>query len=118
MLAMGVHPAVVSATSSAMILFTSFASVTSFFIFGLILPDFAVVAFSIGFCSTLIGQLMMRHVRRARSASGREFERNSFTAFAIGGVVLVSALAMTLEYVFSIVEQPDEQTALCDGLRF
>ena len=79
MLAMGVHPGVVAATSSAMILFTSFASVTAFWIFGLILPDFAVVGFAVGFLSSMTGQLLHRQARQARSASGRNFERNSYT---------------------------------------
>jgi hypothetical protein len=97
MLAMGVHPAVVSATSSAMILFTSFAATTSFFVFGLLLFDFAVVGFVVGFIAASLGQILMRQARQARSASGRDFERNSYTAFAIGGVILVSALLMTIE---------------------
>ena len=143
MLAMGVHPAVVSATSSAMILFTSLAATTSFFVFGLLLFDFAMVGFVVGFIAASLGQILMRQARQARSASGRDFERNSYTAFAIGGVILVSALLMTIEvrrtvvcagdtvslfnslshvpffqYVFSIVEQPDDQGGLCDGLRF
>jgi uncharacterized membrane protein YfcA len=41
MLAMGVHPAVVSATSSAMILFTNFASSTIYLVYQLMLVDFA-----------------------------------------------------------------------------
>jgi hypothetical protein len=97
MLAMGVHPGVVSATSSAMILFTSFASTTSFFVFGLILPDFALVGFCIGFVASFIGNNLMRQARQARSATGRNFERNSYIAFAIGGVVLISALLMTIQ---------------------
>jgi hypothetical protein len=97
MLAMGVHPAVVSATSSAMILFTSFAATTSFFVFGLLLFDFAIVGFVVGFIAASLGQILMRQARQARSASGRDFERNSYTAFAIGGVILVSALLMTIE---------------------
>jgi multisubunit Na+/H+ antiporter MnhE subunit len=94
---MGVHPSVVSATSSAMILFTSFASTTSFFVFGLILWDFAIVGFLVGFIAAFIGALLMRQARQAKSASGRDFERNSYTAFAIGGVILISALLMTIE---------------------
>jgi hypothetical protein len=97
MLAMGVHPGVVSATSSTMILFTTFASSVSFFVFGLVLHDFAVVGFVVGVCAASVGQILMRHARQARSASGRDFERNSFTAFAIGGVILISALLMTIE---------------------
>jgi hypothetical protein len=117
---MGVHPAVVAATSSAMIFFTSSAAVTTFFVFRLILLDFAAVAFVVGFFASLTGSIIMSEVRQARSASGRNFERNSFTAFAIGGVVLVSALLMTIEYVFLIVEQPEDidNGGLCEGLRF
>jgi uncharacterized membrane protein YfcA len=119
-LTMGVHPAVVAATSSAMIFFTTSASVTTFFVFKQILFDFAAVAFVVGFCASGTGSLIMSEVRQARSASGRRFERNSFTAFAIGGVVLVSALLMTVEYVFLIVEQPEDidNGGLCQGLRF
>lgn len=97
MFAMGVHPAVVAATSSAMILFTSLASTTSFFVFGLILPDFAIMGFVVGFVSAFLGASLMRQARQARSASGRDFERNSFTAFALGAVILISALLMTIE---------------------
>ena len=97
MLAMGVHPAVVCATSSAMNLFNSVAASTSFFVFGLVLLDFAVVGFAVGFFAAGLGIILMRQARQARSASGRDFERNSFTAFAIGGVILVSALLMSLE---------------------
>lgn len=97
MLAMGAHPGVVSATSSAMIVFTTFASTTSFSIFGLVLPDFAMAGFIVGFSSSYIGNKLMRQARQARSATGRNFERNSYTAFAIGGVVLVSALLMTIQ---------------------
>ena len=119
MLTMGVHPSIASATSSAMILFTSFASITSYTVFELVLWDFALVGFFIGFFSAFTGQLIMRNMRQARSASGKDFERNSYTAFAIGGVVLLSALLMTLQYVFYIVEQEEDDDAggLCDGLR-
>ena len=63
----------------------------------------------------------MRRVRQARSASGRRFERNSYIAFVIGGVVLVSALLMTIEYVLAIIEQePNDETGggLCDRSEF
>jgi multisubunit Na+/H+ antiporter MnhE subunit len=103
-----------------MILFTSLASVSTYFVFGLIVADFAMAGFVIGFISSTLGQILMRRVRQAKSASGRKFERNSYLAFVIGGVVLVSALLMTIQYVFMIVDQPDEDTfgGLCDGLRF
>jgi len=119
MMTMGVHPAVVSATSSAMILFTSLASSSSYLVFGLILKDFAITGFFIGLVAAVLGQSIMRQARRAKSANGRVFERNSFLAFAIGGVVLISALLMTIRYVLKTIQEPDEDDGgLCDGLRF
>jgi uncharacterized membrane protein YfcA len=119
MLAMGVHPSVVSATSSVMILFTSLASTSSYLVFGLVLKDFAIAGFCIGFTAAVTGQSVMKQARQATSASGRHFERNSFLAFAIGGVVLLSALLMTIQYVFKTIQEPDEEDGgLCDGLRF
>jgi H+/Cl- antiporter ClcA len=105
--------------SSAMILFTSSAATSIYSIFGLMLPDFAVFGFVLGFFSSLLGQTIMKWARQAQSASGRRFERNSYIAFVIGGVVLTSALLMTIQYVFSIVEKPDEDIGgVCVGLRF
>jgi uncharacterized membrane protein YfcA len=118
MLAMGVHPSVVSATSSAMILFTSFSSCTSYVVFGLLLEDYAVAGFTVGFFAAMLGQKLMKQARQAKSASGRDFERNSYIAFVIGGVVLVSAVLMTIQYVFMIVDEPDPDGGLCDGLQF
>jgi uncharacterized membrane protein YfcA len=118
MLAMGVHPSVVSATSSAMILFTSFSSCTSYVVFGLLLEDYAAAGFTVGFFAAMLGQRLMKQARQAKSASGRDFERNSYIAFVIGGVVLVSAVLMTIQYVFMIVDEPDPDGGLCDGLQF
>jgi len=102
-----------------MILFTSFASTTSFAVFGLLLPDFGLVGFCIGFFAAILGQTIMRQARQATSASGRNFERNSYIAFVIGGIVLISALLMTIQYVLLIVQAPDQfDSGLCDGLRF
>lgn len=104
---------------SAMILFTSFASTSTYYVFGLILKDFAIMGFCVGFFSSLLGQLLMAQARQARSASGRHFERNSYIAFVIGGVVLVSALLMTLQYVFRIVERPDDDFRhVCESVKF
>lgn len=119
MLAMGVHPAVVSATSSAMILFTSFASASSYLVFGLILYDYAIVCFVVGFFASLFGNKVMRQARQAKSANGRNFERNSYIAFCIGGVILVSALLMTIDYVFRVYafDDMDYPEGLCEGYR-
>merc|ERR1712216_277325 len=52
MLAMGVHPAVASATSACMILFTSFTATTTFSVYGLMVTDYAIVGAILGFCAT------------------------------------------------------------------
>jgi hypothetical protein len=54
MLTMGAYPGVVSVTSSAMMVCTTFASATSFSMFGLVLPDFAITGFIVGFSSSYI----------------------------------------------------------------
>jgi len=105
LLAMGIHPAVATATSSCMTLFTSASATTAFVIYGLVMPDFAIVCGIIGFCAALFGQMLMA---RARSAPGGNFERNSLIAFAIGGVILLSAFLMTILYVLMMVSFDDD----------
>lgn len=119
LLTMGVHPMVASATSSCMILFTSIASVVSYSIFGLILWDYAAVCLAVGFFPTLIGMSLMQRVRKTTSHyRGHNFERNSIITFAIGGVILLSALMMTVLYIFSIVTfDEDDQLGICEGYK-
>ena len=97
MLAMGVHPAVSSASSACMILFTSFTATTSFIVFGLLVPDYAKVCFMTGFVATLFGQLGLSYLMKRA-------QRNSYIAFSIGGVVLLSAILMTIQSVLSLAE--------------
>ena len=97
MLAMNVHPAVSSASSACMILFTSFTATTSFVVFGLLVEDYAVVCLVIGFTATLAGQLGLAYL-------AKKAQRNSYIAFSIGGVVLLSAFLMTVQSLLSIAE--------------
>lgn len=103
MLAMGVHPSVSSASSACMILFTSFTATTSFMVFGLVIPDYAPVCFAIGFVATLFGQVGLYYLMK-------KFNRNSFIAFSIGGVVLLSAILMTVQSLISIAEGTHHHT--------
>lgn len=118
LLHLGTHPAVASSTSSAMVMMTSLVSSSTYYVFGLILVDFAAVGFFCGFISSYIGQKLMVRARKARSASGRMFERNSYIAFVIGGVVLVSAILMTIQYTLSIVEGGEEDFGRICDVRF
>ena len=99
MLAMGVHPKVSSASSACMILFTSFTATTSFVVFGLLIPDYAMICFTIGFLATLVGQIGLFYLMK-------KFQRNSYIAFSIGFVVLLSAFLMTIQSLYSMAEEP------------
>ena len=99
MLAMGVHPKVSSASSACMILFTSFTATTSFVVFGLLIPDYAMICFTIGFLATLVGQIGLFYLMK-------KFQRNSYIAFSIGFVVLLSAFLMTIQSLYSMTEEP------------
>jgi uncharacterized membrane protein YfcA len=97
MLAMGVHPAVASASSACMILFTSFTATTSFFVFGLLDPQYAPVCFGVGFIATYFGQIGLSILMKRAG-------RNSYIAFSIGGVVLLSAILMSIQSMLSLAE--------------
>uniref|UniRef100_A0A7S1UW20 Uncharacterized protein n=1 Tax=Grammatophora oceanica TaxID=210454 RepID=A0A7S1UW20_9STRA len=97
MLAMGVHPAVSSASSACMILFTSFTATTSFIVFGLLLFDYGLICLAIGFVATLFGQMGLGYLMK-------KSKRNSYIAFSIGGVVLLSAFLMTIQSLISMAE--------------
>ena len=119
MLAMGVHPAVCTATSSTMVFFTACLSASSFAVFNLILWDYALVCFWIGFIGSLIGQGIMT---KARQTSSGNFERNSFIAYCTGCVIMLCALLMTLQYVLQLVgiiqyNSYSDEGGLCEGYR-
>jgi len=97
MLAMGVHPKVSSASSACMIFFTSFTATTSFIVFGLLVPDYAFVCLFIGFTATFVGQIVLFYLMN-------KYQRNSYIAFSIGGVVLLSACLMTIQSMVSLAE--------------
>ncbi len=70
MLEMGVNPQVASASSACMILFTSFTATTSFYIFDLLVYDYAGWLFLIGFCFTSIGQVGKERARKEKRKKG------------------------------------------------
>lgn len=103
MLAMGIHPAVASATSACMILFTSLTATTTFAVYGMLVKDYAIVCVLLGLISTAFGQkVMSRMVKKTK--------RNSYIAFSIGAAVLLSALLMTLESILHMMsDKADEE---------
>jgi uncharacterized membrane protein YfcA len=95
MLAIGVHPAVASATTASMILFTSFTATTSYVVFGLLVPDYAALCLVVGFFSTFAGQMCLMYMMK-------KSQRNSYIGFSIGVVVLLSAVFMTIQSLLSM----------------
>lgn len=98
MLALGVHPAVASATSACMILFTATTSTISYAVFGLLNYNYSVASFVVGFLSTLAGQTIMGQIM------SRYSHRHSYIAYSIGLVVALSAIAMGLESLMSLTK--------------
>lgn len=97
MLQMGVHPAVAAASTATMILFTCFTATTSFVVFGLLQWDYAFVCTIVGFITTLIGQYGLSYLMK-------KYQRNSYIAFSVGFVVLISAFLMTIQSLISMAE--------------
>ena len=119
MLAMGVHPAICIATSSTMVFFTTLLTSSSFAVFNLIMWDYAVVCFVLGFIGSLIGMGIIQRARQTPTGAAN-FERNSFIAYCTGSVIMLCALLMTLQYVIQIVRNGDSSYAeggLCEGYR-
>jgi uncharacterized membrane protein YfcA len=111
MLAMGIHPAVASATSAAMILFTSFTATTTFCVYGLLVRDYAIACVILGFVATYIGQSIMANIL-ARS------NRNSYIVFSIGFVVLFSTILMAVESVINMSSNSagaTKSSGICDS---
>merc|ERR1719223_2230517 len=110
MLAMGVHPKVSSASSACMILFTSFTATTSFVVFGLLDMEYAAICLALGFVATLAGQIGLFYLME-------KFQRNSYIAFSIGGIVLLSAFLMTIQSLLSMADSggPRPPSGLCTG---
>ena len=108
MLAMGVHPKVSSATNAVMILFTSFPVTTSFIVFGLLDMEYAGVCLVLGFFATLVGQWGLFFLMQ-------KYQRNSFIAFSIGGIVLLSAFLMTIQSLLAMADSggPKPPAGLC-----
>ena len=95
LLAMNVHPEVNAASSGVMILFTALTAATSFAVFGLLLKDYAIVCLIVGFISTYVGHTTVKHYMK-------KTKRNSYVAFSIGLVILVSALLLCIQIIVTL----------------
>ena len=110
MISMGIHPSVASATSAVMILFTSFTATTSFAVYGLygLQHNYAILCVTLGFFATWMGQLIMERLVET-------YERQSYIIFAIGTVVAISCILMTVESFLSLTQNGGEQAQYRKG---
>lgn len=79
-----------------MVLFTTATAAVSSAIFGLLVYDYAVGCFVVGFVSTLLGHTLMNLVLEKAG------QRNSYIAYTLGIAVGLSAVAMTIESAMAI----------------
>lgn len=84
-----------SATSSTMILFTSFTATTSYMVYGALNYQYAAVCVLVGFFCTVLGQVLMQAILA-------KYNRNSYIAYSIALVVGISAVAMSVESIISL----------------
>lgn len=111
MLEMGLLPAVSSATSSFMILFTSGIAATNYAILGSLDMYYAPALFVTGLVSTLLGQWGL-------SSLIKQFKKQSIIVLAISVVVGISAVAMGVVGVMTTMNeiehgQPQGFHSLC-----
>lgn len=96
MIAMEVDPRVSRASLAPMIFMTAFTATASFVVFGLLIPDYGIVCLILGYVDTVVAQFLLYFVMH-------KFKRNSFIVFAIGIVILLSTILMTISGVEGIM---------------
>jgi len=101
MLEMGVHPAVASATSACMILYTSFTATSSFIAFGMVKYDYAIFLFFVGLVATAAGQLGVNYLIK-------KYKRQSLIILSIGSVVSLSTVMMGGQSLYHIAYGDEE----------
>eukprot|EP00741_Cyanophora_paradoxa_P009872 tig00001669_g9562.t1 len=99
MLDLGLHPQVVMATSSYMILFTSVSSTTAFSVFGMLRWDYAIWFCSCGLAGALVSHWVVdRLLKRYRGYV------QSIEIFILSAVIAVSAILLVITTTVTVVE--------------
>lgn len=98
MLEMGVNPSVASASSAAMILFTSAAASVSFMVFGLLHQTYAEMFFILGFACTAVSQIMV-------TTWVQGYGRQSPVVLSIGAVILLSSALVAVNTALAAISE-------------
>lgn len=94
--------------SSLLLQWFRFTATSSFVVFGLLIHDYAVVCLCVGFTATYCEKIVLYYLTR-------KYERKAYIAFSIGGVVLLSALLMTVQSLVSMAEGGGKLPAMICG---
>jgi len=89
MIEMGIHPLVVASTSTVMIFFTAVTAASSYFVYGVLQWDYALVLFVLGIVSNIIGHTVVSSIIAL-------YKSSSIITILLGLLIGVSALLMTL----------------------
>jgi hypothetical protein len=96
MVELGFVPDVAAATGATMLLFTSITSTVMYVLFDLLNYEYAAPLVVIGFCCTVVGQLVFNRVMHY-------YKRDSLIVFVIAFIVFASAILMGIEGVYVFV---------------
>jgi uncharacterized membrane protein YfcA len=112
MLELGMVPIVAAATSSYMILFTSFSTSFQYVVLGR-MPEFAWWFFLIGLVSAVLGHKGVGYMLR-------RYRKQSYVSFLIAAAIVVSVFAMVSLEIKQLVEDINEGRSmgfhpLCGG---
>ena len=94
------------------LLFTSFPVTMLFIVFGLLDMEYAGMCLNLGFAAMLVRQWGLFFMMQ-------KYQWNLYTAFSIGGIVLLSALLMTVQSLLAMSDSggPKPPAGLCAAHR-
>ena len=100
MLALHIYPEVVPATTSCLVVFTSSLASILYLISGLLIVDYAILAFFIGLFGSGVGIII---VKRAIDKTNRA----SIVVILFSIIIVLSAISITTYGVISVVDEED-----------
>lgn len=104
MIELGMVPSVAAATSSFMIVFTSFSTSFQYVVLGR-MPEFAWWYFLLGLVSAVLGHKGVGYMLR-------RYRKQSYVSFLIAGAIVVSVVAMAALEILQVKEDVDEGASM------
>ncbi|GAM21323.1 hypothetical protein SAMD00019534_044980 [Acytostelium subglobosum LB1] len=101
LLAMGLSPDIVAATSSFMILFTSASSAFQYILLGKLALDYGLVYYLIGFAACFVGTQTLIWVVK-------KYKRRSYIVFLISCIIVISTILLVITEVIDMEKYPNQ----------